>query len=718
MTTSLVSELERACGKPEYLVTVDFETYYSDDFTLSKMTTADYIRDPRFEEIGCGVKIRTLGGPDTPPKRPQTHWLNPVEFRRWAASFPWHKAAFLAHHTHFDGLIASWHHGVRPLIWLDTLSMARALHGTEVGNSLAKLMLAYGVGEKGKYVAQAKGKRLADFSPAEYAEYAEYCKGDVEGCEALFYQMVRKLPEVCLWSIDTTIRMFTDPCFRVNEPRLSAYLVHERARKAELLDRVAKDKSFLLSNDKFVAILEEMGVEPPQKISPRTGKLTWALAKTDPGMQELLEHERDEVRWLAEARVGIKSTINETRTERVLRAGKDGKPLCVYLKWAGAHTFRWSGGDRMNMQNLERAPGADEKKCPNTDQFGLQCKRALGHPEDHEFPKPAGVLRRSLQAAHGHILVVADSSQVEARVTGWLAGHQKLLAAFAKNNVTGGDIYADFGTDVFQRPISKKTTPIERQLSKNMVLGLGFGMGWRKFATELLKGMLGSDPVQFTEKDAAQFNVDVHSFAARFHDQLLDMCQFSRLEFDELVIHCAVANYFVQLYRDRNPEITGLWKFCNTVLLPAMADGQEVTFGPGNVFKTIRHGLVLPNGMVMRYPGLRYDGEGYSYMGGRSGKERVRAYGGSITENIVQAAAKIAVEEEMLLIRAFGEDLLRERFKIPLMTHDEVVAHVPGAHGKWTLDMMLGRMRAAPEWAPTLPIWATGDMNTCYGDAK
>lgn len=709
--------------KPEYIVTLDFETYYADDYTLSKMTTADYVRDPRFQTIGCGVKIKRLAD----GYASKASWLTPEEFTKFVATMDWSKCAVLAHHTHFDGLIAAHHYGIKPLLWLDTLSMARALHGTEVGGSLSKLMAAYGVGQKGTYVSNAKGKRREDFTPAEYAAYGEYCCTDVEGCWALFNAMLPKLPETQLWSIDTTIRMFTEPTLVVNEKRLTAYLEYERRRKQELLDRVAKDKEVLLSNEKFAALLIEMGIDPPRKVSPRTGKETWAFAKTDPGMQDLLEHDRDDIRWLAEARVGVKSTINETRTERLLRAGQGGRRVPIYLKSNGAHTFRWAGGDKMNAQNWERARAFDPKRCEVVDHFGTQCASKPFHGQNHDFPEPKGVIRNSLGVPEGEELVVADSSQIEARVLAWVSQHFSLIEAFKRNDAKTaawlasgktvgeeGDIYSEFGTEsVFMRPISKKDTPTERQISKNLLLGCGYSMGWKKFAGETLKGMLGSKPVQFTMDDANKFGVDVQAFFNRYGEDVQEMHDFmaGRIEFDDLVVHCAVATYLIGLYRVRNTPITGFWKHMETVL-SAMAAGSEYHFGPGNCLKTVRHGIVLPNGMVMRYPGLAHRDGSWGYLGGKSGKEWVRTYGGSITENIVQALAKIVVEEQMLWCRAkLGTHTVT-------CTHDEILSAVPRGRGEEVLKAKLEIMRTPPPWAPDLPLNAAGDYGDCYGELK
>ena len=103
------------------LLALDFETYYGADFTLSSMTTEAYVRDPRFEVIGVGLTF---------PQTGQRAWMEEAQFRRFAAQYDWSQAAVLCHHAHFDGLILSHHYGVRPGYWLDTLSMARAIHGT------------------------------------------------------------------------------------------------------------------------------------------------------------------------------------------------------------------------------------------------------------------------------------------------------------------------------------------------------------------------------------------------------------------------------------------------------------------------------------------------------------------------------------------------------------------------------------------------------------
>ncbi len=662
------------------VITIDLETFYAGDYTLSNMTNESYVRDPRFEVIGVGVKINAGA----------SVWLTEQEFRAWAKTIRWERIAILAHHAHFDGLILSHHFGIIPGFWLDTLSMSRALNGMLVGNSLGDLMPYYGVGHKGHEVVQAKGKRLSDFTPEELAAYGEYCKNDCNGTWGIFQKMLPHFPEVELWQIDTTIRTFTEPVLVLDEPLLSAYLIDERKRKADLLARVAKDKSVFMSNPKFAQLLIDHEVVPPMKISPTTGEETFAFAKSDAGMQILLDHPRDEVRFLAEARVAVKSTTNETRTERFLKSGANGRPVPVYLKYSAAHTHRWGGGDKMNFQNLERTSKKDPRK---------------------------GTLRKSLLAPDGKVLVVSDSAQIEARKTAWLAGHADLLNAFAQKR----DVYSEFATEAYGRLVDRKKNPddeIPGFVGKICVLGLGFQMGWRKFALTMLAGAMGGPPVKFGQKEADTIGVDVEAFKVDKYDKrrMSDIEKMpTRLSLPDRVIHCAVAKAFVDRYRARNAPIVGLWDTMQTVL-KAMCEGEQATFGPGECLQTVRHGIILPNGMKLKYPGLEYkegkDGErgSYWYLGGDSGKKPQKAYGGSITENIVQALARIVVADQMLWIRT--------KYPIVTMTHDEVVSLADEADGENALKWSLDCMRVPPVWAPGLPLNAEGGFAVSYGDAK
>jgi DNA polymerase len=648
--------------------------------------------------------------------------------------------AVCAHHAQFDGIVLSERYGVRPAFWFCTLSMGRVLHSRA---SLADLAQAYGVGEKGHELASVQGLRREDMTQRQWLAFGEYCKNDVRLMAQLRQRMQPHFPGAELRLIDMTVRWFTEPVLRADLEVLRKALDEERARKAVFLERLAADlevphppgslvveanelkralpvgdpiervRASLSSSDKFADLLRAAGVEPPVKLNPK-GEEIYAFAKSDPGMVDLLEHRRDDVRFLAEARLAVKSTLVETRTERLLGVAQRGA-VPFYLKYGGAHTHRWSGGDKMNPQNFNRG----------------------------------GALRDAILAPEGHVLVVADSGQIEARVVAWLAGEAGLLEAFRRNDrqtdeyqaafaarvealgkeqvkeierelaalgLREGDFYSDVGGGFFGKKLSKKETPLERQIAKAMILGLGFGMGWLKFALELLKGLLGADPVQFTRLEAAKFGVDVDAFArraARTADDRETTCAAtvrgatSRLRPEDLLVHCAVADYFVRRYRAANPRVVRLWRACEDVI-KAMDLGQPLRFRGLTVE---RHAIRKPGGLVLRYPGLRREKRGWGYLGGASGRERAKLYGGLLTENLVQSLARDVVAEQALAIQSDG-------IRIVTTTHDEVVAAVPEADGPEALKLMLRAMRRPPTWAADLPLNAAGGFGLRYGDAK
>jgi DNA polymerase len=436
------------------IVTIDFETYYDKDYSLSKMTTEQYVRSSLFEIIGVGIKVN-----DYP-----TDWYSGDNPGKFLKSLDYSKRAILCHNTAFDGAILSWHFGIKPRLWLDTLSMARPLHNVTVGGSLAKLAAYYGLGKKGDEVVAALGKRKADFTEADLAQYGEYCKNDVNMTKQLFDKLKVGFPSSELLVIDQTLRMYTDPVIELDVPLLEKHLEEVRTRKRTLIQDLGQGmggaqavQDMLMSNDKFAEYLKRLGVEPPTKTSLKTGKESWAFAKTDKGMTDMLEHPDERVQAAVSARLGVKSTLEETRTENLIGVAGRGK-LPIMLNYYGAHTGRFSGGDKLNLQNLPSRG--------NT------------------------TIRRALKAPPGQMLISCDSSQIEARTVAWVAGQEDLLIAFRDKR----DVYSEFATEVYGRAITK-ADKVERFVGKTCVLGLGYGMGAEKFRRTLEIGQGGINVV-------------------------------------------------------------------------------------------------------------------------------------------------------------------------------------------------------------------------------
>ena len=426
------------------VITIDMETYYDPVYSLSKITTEEYVRHPMFEVIGVAVKVNN--GP--------TEWASGTheELKTWLrTNFKWQDAFVLAHNTMFDGAILSWKFGITAKAWLDTMSMARALHGPSQRVSLKSLAEKYNAGVKGTEVVNALGKHRRNFSTAELAKYGDYCINDVELTHNIFHQMIdAKFPRQELKVIDIILRMFIEPVLELDSAMLKSHLHDVQARKELLLLSCCANRDDLMSNPKFAELLRQHGVEPPMKVSPATGQQTFAFAKTDEAFKALTEHPKPEVQMLVAARLGNKSTLEETRTQRFINIASRGL-LPVPLRNYAAHTGRLGGDDKINMQNL-----------PSRGQNANKLKKAIRAPE-------------------GYVLIDTDSSQIEARTLAWLAGQDDLVEAFAE----GKDVYSIMAASIYGVDVPEVTKE-QRFVGKTTILGCGYGMGAPKFQAQLL----------------------------------------------------------------------------------------------------------------------------------------------------------------------------------------------------------------------------------------
>jgi len=434
------------------LVTLDFETFYETGFSLTNLTTEEYIRHERFQVIGVGIKIDDG----------ETKWITGTHnaIKQELDTIDWKSSVLLCHNTQFDGAILAFIFNIIPAVYLDTLSMARAKHGVDVGGSLAFLVEKYNLGRKGTEVIDAKGKRLEDFSMNDLAQYGSYCKNDVELTYKLFQVLAPEFPESEIKLIDITLRMYTEPVLEVDDGLLQDRLEEVQLEKSELLKglmtRLECDteecvRGKLASNKQFAEILTELGVVVPTKISPANGKDTFALAKGDQGFLDLCEHEDPFIQELCRVRLGTKSTIEESRIERFIGIGSRNKgKLPIPLKYYGAHTGRWAGSDKVNFQNL---PARDKKK--------KALKNAIIPPE-------------------GHRVINCDSSQIEARVLVWLSGQDDIVEWYRE----GRDVYSEFASKIYGKTITKDDKT-ERAVGKTCILGLGYGTGWSKLQQTL-----------------------------------------------------------------------------------------------------------------------------------------------------------------------------------------------------------------------------------------
>ena len=619
------------------LVTLDFETYYDVGFSLSGLTTEEYIKDPRFQVIGVAIKIDDG----------VTRWVTGTHhaIKQELDQINWKETILLCHNTQFDGGILSFTFNIIPHIYLDTLSMARAIHGVDAGGSLAALVERYELGAKGTEVVDAKGKRLEDFGIDDLRRYGEYCINDVELTYKLWNVLSKDFPTNELKLIDLTLRMYTEPELQVDDALLLERLSEVQAEKQHLLQGLMSKlqcqteeevRAKLASNKQFAEILQELGVIVPMKTSPATGNPTFALAKNDEGFIALTEHEDSFIQELCSVRLGTKSTIEESRIERFIGIGKRNKGMLpIPLKYYGAHTGRWAGSDKVNFQNL---PSRDKKKK---------------------------ALKNAVVAPEGYQVINCDSSQIEARVLVWLAGQNDVVKWYEE----GRDVYSEFASKVYDRPITKKDAT-ERFVGKTCTLGLGYGTGWSK-----LQHTLKTSPPGAVLSD--------------------DECQ--RL---------------VRVYRDVNNKVIDLWRESDEALrnMSAWKDNMKPYYlGNHEALLVAERGIKLPNGLYIQYPGLTWDtSEAKSKYIYKSRRGFISIWGGSVVENVVQALARIIVGEQMLKIH--------EKYRPALTVHDAVVCVVPEAEIDEAMRFIIDIMSTPPEWAKGLPVACEAHHGASYGD--
>ena len=653
------------------ILTIDFETYWDTKigFTLSKMTTEEYIRHESFKAFGACVHEY---GSDEPVR-----WYGDDELRWYLDGVDWGRTAVLAHNAQFDVSIMEWRYNAHPCFIFDTLSMARALRGVEVGNSLAKLAADFKLPAKGTAVYSTNG--VCELTPELERELAEYCKHDVFLCEEIFKRLVVAYPSKELRLIDMTLKMYTRACLVLDPDMLTDAILDEKEKREDLLQKLGAEETALASNPQFAAILASMGIEPPTKISKTTGEKTLALAKNDALFQAMLNGDREDVALLCEARLRVKSTTERTRAQRFLDISGRGA-LPVPLSYYGALSGRWtaSRGSAINMQNLKRG----------------------------------SFLRKAIMAPEGHQLVVGDLSQIEPRVLAWLADYEDLLDVFR----SGGDPYAAFGSQMFNIPgLSKESHPDLRQSAKSALLGCGYGLGWASFAAQLLVGFLGAPPVRYDLAFAKKLGV-TQAMAEKFLDWEVNVEKLEAIPHTcttkELVIHCLAAKAIIDKYRSTATPVVDFWNMCSEMIEESLYKGKEykhkcLTFKKGEI--------VLPSGMSLLYPDLNIrrikdEKTNKTQVEWTYGENKTKIYAGKITNNVTQGVARCVMTDGMVRTA--------KRYFVAGTVHDEQIVVVPDAEVADAKTWVLAQMTMEPPYMPGIPLDADGGAHRRYGLAK
>ncbi len=635
--------------KPK-LIGIDFETYYATDYTLSKLSTPEYIMDPRFSVHGLSAVV--ADGPNA-----AVQWVPHDKVRTFFdklnATGPW---AMVGHNLLFDGSICAYRYNWRPAQYIDTLGMSRALLGGKLRShsldSLSQYLFQTGKHGGGAALAAVKGMTTADLYAPQNAPLlralVSYAKQDI----ALTVNILRAfqagiagwvLPEAEYDVLDWTIRMATQPRLGVDLKRLAALHENEIKRRGNIIDAAGIDASKLRSAPQFARVLEgllaQFGETVPTKISPKTGSEIPALAISDAGFLDLLEHEDETVRAVCEARKAAQSNILTTRAAKFTKIGTAMRGhFPVTLAYAGAvATHRLSGAGGTNVQNLKR---------------GSELRKALIPPR-------------------GHVVITSDLSNIELRTNLALSGQWDALNILA----SGDDLYADYGTFAFGKPVNKKDTPDLRQMAKVAVLALGYYGG----AATLQRALRWQAGIKVTLEQAQEL---------------------------------------VDAYRKRFSAIPALWR----VLGNAIRDWSRGYAPPG-----LQHAPFLlwgndyvegPSGLRLTYPGVCVVDDlirGQQYVFTSHSKTRADGvkliHAGLLCENLNQWLAREIITEQAMRLRKRG---------LPgvMQVHDELVFVVKESEADAARLVIAEEMSKSPVWWPNLPVACETGVGATYGDAK
>ena len=588
---------------------IDFETYYDKDYSLTKMTTIEYILDPRFKVLGAAIAV------DDEP----AYWNEGEEL----PPYNWSACEVIAHNTGFDGLILVLHYGFRSKRWGDTLSMARAVMPIK-SHKLMHVAPLLRIGNK--------GEGLTSGATESDEKLIDYAIQDVILCRGIYNALLPMFPEDELDLIHLTMRWAIDPLLVLDIPKLEASLAQAELERETLIKASGLPEAVLASNQQFEQWMISEGIEVPLKPSPSKNDFQIpALGKNDPEFH-ITQANNPQFSHVWDARIAVKSNITISRTKTLLDIAKasDTHMVPMPLKYCGAHTFRWSGHE-INVQNMPR--GSE--------------------------------MRKSFRAPPGHVVVVADSSQIELRTNAWYSGEQFVLDTLN----SGADIYKTVAAKQFNVPYDAVTKD-QRMFGKVTTLGCGYGMGAAKFKDYCASGPMGMAPMILSEQEA------------------LDA---------------------VTSYRRAHPNIAANWALHDKALAVMAADPKrkrktvpmELQIGPvifGN--KVAR----MPNGMNLLYYGIQPEESGYSY--GIAGIQTF-TYGAKLVENVVQCLARIVIGEQILACERLG-------IRTVSTTHDEIIAVCREDEAQEVYNAMIDIMSTTPEWAPGLELGAEGGWDECY----
>ena len=621
-------------------IVIDLESFFDNDYTFKKLSTEEYVRDPRFELHGAAIKEFA----DRP-----AYWLSEPELCVWLAQQDWSDVFLVSHHAQWDHFALSWHYDVHPKMSGCTLSMARLLLGNHLSVSLDSVRRHFNMPLKTTPYHLFKGKHWSEMAAQVQQLVAEGACDEVESIWTIFGMLYRQFPPEELEVVDTMIKMFSEPVLRADSEMLNTIWMDEEKKKRTIMQELGVSEADLQSADRFAELLRAEGVEPEMKEGKK--KKIYCFAKTDQFMRELQESEDDRVRTLAEARLGVKSTIMQTRAETFGWMASRG-PLPVYLSYAGAGTLRPSGGDGTNFLNLKR-------RSP---------------------------LRPALMAPDGCLLGPVDESQVECRVLHYLAGgpDEPVIQKFRNHEDPYVDLASQFYGEKIYKPKQddprKDEMEAKRGMGKQGRLMCGYGAAGPKFKITAKNGLYGPSvdiPIEDANKFVAMYRASTPSVCDRTSGYWA-LCEKQMLP---------------ALAAGRTEQFGPLTIRDHRIYLPN---------GAMMIYDTLEWHIPEPDEENVK----DFEWNGFWRLRTRSGWKKM--WGSKLTQNICEAVSRVVVSQAMIRIKHMGYRTLN-------WPYDELLLLIPDdGHGEEHLERCRQEMIREVPWLPGLPLDAEASLGVRY----
>lgn len=707
MSNNWINVLEKV-DWPTVALILDFESYFSADYSLSKLSTVEYITDSRFEFTGLGFEILNhpkANGPVFIPG-PQVKWA--IKRLRKLLGKAFHNCTVVAKNCKFDILILLEKFGIHPPFIIDIEDLSR-FYDSRMSQKLKDLAPMFNLEDKGD-TKQFKGQHWKNM---DQQAMKEYNLGDIRNETGLLKILLPIInnPAIEIPLARHTLGMYLNPHFRLDY-KLARRLIRKMGKKLEKAieetGHITEEISGTLSFTKLLIDAMPEGEMIPMKAG-KPGKnmkkllgqpgVVPQLAKTDEGFKQMLNSPDEKIRTLMQAKVASKSWPGHIkRIESLVAQCKASDDLLrVPLKYYGAHTGRWSGTEKINVQN-----------------FGGQGRGAEIHPLIRK-------MRNMLIAPETETLAITDSAQIEARILAWIAEQTDLTQDF----IDGKSPYCTLATALFNEEVRKPTeeekkTPegekmaVQYGFGKDGILGSGYGMGPVKFYLNCIANdglrPLFKEPSTFDEnllqKIMQRFTKDFKAHG------LKNYTVPQSGEYDEEFIA-----YLILTYRNKYAKIPEFWTNIEKAFRYVIKYSREVSrIYPSDLiapelliakplFKFWKSGntvhLQLPSGRVLNYRHACLDKKGaIKYHWGH-------LWGGAITENVVQAIARDLLGYWIL-------ECERRIGPVVLHSHDEIVCMVDDSVSANKLSEMIEIFSTGPDWVEGLPLTAKGQLTEMY----